>query len=73
MLKTEKKRDYISNIFNITPPDGAIYAFVPNVDYQKLLKENNIAVMPGEAFGKLGYVRICYANSWNNLRLFKEI
>ena len=69
----KKKRDYISNIFNITPPDGAIYAFVPNVDYQKLLKENNIAVMPGEAFGKLGYVRICYANSWNNLRLFKEI
>jgi aspartate/methionine/tyrosine aminotransferase/prephenate dehydratase/prephenate dehydrogenase len=69
----KSKRDYICNIFKVKPPDGAIYAFIPNVNSQKLLKENNIAVMPGSAFGKPDYVRICFANSWENLKLFENL
>jgi aspartate/methionine/tyrosine aminotransferase/prephenate dehydratase/prephenate dehydrogenase len=72
LQELKKKRDYICNIFEISPPDGAIYAFIPNIDSQKLLDNYNIAIMPGSAFGKSDYVRICFANSWENLKLFEN-
>ena len=59
-------------------PQGAFYAF-PNIgstglkamDFcQRLLKEQEVAVVPGTAFGKQydNYVRISYASSYDNLR-----
>ena len=29
--------------------------------------------MPGSAFGTPEYVRICFANSWENLKLFENL
>ena len=69
----KKKRDYIADIFNCDKPDGTFYLFVKNINHQKLLTENNIAVMPGSAFGKDDYVRICYSNSWDNLEKFSNL
>ena len=67
------KRDYICNIFKCEKPDGGIYLFVKNIDYQELLNKYNLAVMPGSAFGMDDYVRICYSSSWNNLQKFFNI
>ena len=61
--KLKKKRDYIVNIFNCNKQDGRIYFFVKNIDYQKLLTQNNIDVMSGTAFLADNHVRICYSNS----------
>lgn len=60
-------------------PHGAFYAF-PNissllrceiensVDFARyLLEEAQVAVVPGEAFGRDGYIRISYATSMENL------
>src|SRR3989338_2354683 len=59
-------------------PQGAFYAFpsvkntgLNSIDFcQQLLKEQKVAVVPGNAFGKSGegYIRISYASSFSNLR-----
>jgi aspartate aminotransferase len=63
-----------------TNPGGAFYAF-PNVNHfigtqgvrdslefsRMLLHEAGVAVVPGSAFGKEGYVRISFATSMGNL------
>lgn len=61
-------------------PKGAFYAF-PNVkayivgdikdDIELtayLLEEAKVAVVPGSAFGKEGYIRLSYATSMDNLK-----
>jgi aspartate aminotransferase len=58
-----------------TAPEGAFYVF-PNISAhlnadlpsdtaaaKKLLEREHVAVVPGEAFGAPGYVRISYATS----------
>jgi len=58
-------------------PRGAFYAF-PSVAItglsdeefaEKLLQEEKVAVVPGSVFGEQGrgYVRACYANSYENI------
>ncbi|MBE0410150.1 MAG: pyridoxal phosphate-dependent aminotransferase [Anaerolineales bacterium] len=78
-----QRRDLIVDLLNHIPgvvcqlPQGAFYAF-PNVtafrqtsswlaDY--LLEEAGVALLPGTAFGPNGegYLRICFANSMENL------
>lgn len=59
-------------------PEGAFYAFASikntglnSIDFcQALLKEEKVAVVPGNAFGKSGegYIRISYASSLDNLK-----
>lgn len=59
-------------------PDGAFYVFpsikmtgMKSMEFaQKLLKEKNVALVPGVAFGKNydDFVRISYASSLDNLR-----
>ena len=63
----------------IVPPRGAFYAY-PNVSVafhngiasafqfsEKLLAEEHVAVVPGEAFGTREHVRISYATSMQEL------
>ena len=64
-----------------TKPEGAFYIF-PNlssfIDGKKikndielttyLLEEGKVAVVPGSAFGKEGYIRLSYATSMENLK-----
>ena len=63
-------------------PRGAFYAF-PSVAVtrfsddefaEKLLQEERVAVVPGSAFGEQGrgYVRACYATSYENIELALE-
>jgi aspartate aminotransferase len=78
-----RRRDLLVDALNQIPgvkcryPQGAFYAF-PNVsafrkssswlaDY--LLEEASVAVLPGTAFGPCGegYLRLCFANSMENL------
>jgi Aspartate/tyrosine/aromatic aminotransferase len=60
-------------------PEGAFYAF-PNVSYyikgnikndldltEYLLENARVAVVPGSAFGKEGYIRLSYATSMDNI------
>ena len=72
----EKKRDFtwqsISTLFDCIRPQGAFYIF-PDVSHflrenetasdfaTSLLQEKGVAVVPGEAFGMPGHVRISYA------------
>ena len=59
-------------------PQGAFYAFasvkntgLSSIDFcQRLLKEKQVAIVPGNAFGKSGegFVRISYASSMENLK-----
>jgi aminotransferase len=59
-------------------PEGAFYAFpdirstgLSSEDFaQKLLEEEHVAVVPGDAFGPsgAGFVRCAYANSLENIR-----
>lgn len=63
---------------NCVKPNGAFYAFPSVKNTQKaslefaqgLLKKENVAVVPGTAFGKNGegYVRISYASSMDKLK-----
>ena len=69
----KKKRDYICNIFKSKTPNGGIYLFVKDINYLNLLNRHKLAVMPGSAFGMDNYVRICYSNSWDNLKKFSLI
>jgi len=74
----------LNNIPGVTcrMPEGAFYAF-PNVtafgqpsawvaDY--VLEEAGVAVLPGDAFGDggEGYLRLCFANSMENIELALE-
>ena len=80
----QQRRDLLVEALNAIPgmtcrkPQGAFYAF-PNVaafrttaswlaDY--LLEEAGVAVLPGTAFGPNGegYLRVCFANSMENLK-----
>lgn len=72
----------LNSIENVrcTLPQGAFYAF-PNVSYytknkfkndleltEYLLEEAKVAVVPGSAFGKDGYIRLSYATSMENIQ-----
>jgi len=72
------KIDFINYIY----PEGAFYIFIDisnlksNLDYKdsfsvefcdQLLSTNNVAVVPGVAFGMDDYIRISYACSEENL------
>lgn len=61
-------------------PEGAFYVF-PNISYyikgniendiqfaEYLLEEAKVAVVPGSAFGKEGYIRMSYATSMENIK-----
>ncbi len=61
-------------------PEGAFYAF-PNISHfikgnikndidltEYLLEEAKVAVVPGSAFGKEGYIRLSYATSMENIK-----
>ncbi len=79
----KRRRDFIVKELNriglTTPkPEGAFYCF-PSIDKtgfnsldfaKKLLTEEKVAVVPGEAFGKAynKFVRISYANTLENLQ-----
>jgi aspartate/methionine/tyrosine aminotransferase len=84
----QRRRDLLVAGLNAIPgvrcrkPQGAFYLF-PNVqafgkpsawlaDY--LLEEAGVATLPGTAFGGRGegYLRLCFANSMDNLRLALE-
>lgn len=78
----EKKRDYAygqaNKLFHCIKPRGAFYLF-PDVSQHlkdgmtavdlaaKLLENYGVAVVPGEAFGMPGHIRISYAVSEENL------
>jgi aspartate aminotransferase len=57
-------------------PEGAFYAFpsvlglsLSSAEFcEKLLKEGNVAAVPGSAFGAEGYVRFSYATPEARLR-----
>ncbi|MBU0650869.1 aminotransferase class I/II-fold pyridoxal phosphate-dependent enzyme, partial [bacterium] len=77
-----KRRDYIVDRLNAMPgitclkPEGSFYVF-PNISGLKkgnsmqvteiLLKEANVAVVPGAAFGADEYIRLSYATSMQNI------
>ena len=78
----EQKRDYaygrICTVFDCIRPQGAFYLFpdissrlhegMTSADWaQQLLKENGVAVVPGEEFGMTGHIRISYAVADNQL------
>ncbi len=84
----QRRRDVLVAGLNAIPgvscrlPQGAFYVF-PNVsalgkpvkwlaDY--LLEEAGVATLPGTAFGTNGegYLRLCFANSMDNLKLALE-
>ena len=64
--------------FDCVTPDGAFYVF-PNISAtgmtsdalaEHILEDAGVAVLPGTCFGPAseGYLRLCYANSQNNIR-----
>ncbi|HAH19766.1 MAG: aromatic amino acid aminotransferase [Omnitrophica WOR_2 bacterium GWF2_43_52] len=78
-----RRREFVVDNLNriglsCNKPQGAFYAFASvkntslnSIDFcQQLLKEQKVAVVPGNAFGKSGegYIRISYASSFSNLR-----
>jgi aspartate aminotransferase len=78
----EKKRDYAyscaNKLFDCIKPRGAFYLFpdvgqhlkngMTAIDFAaKLLEDYGVAVVPGEAFGMPGYIRISYAVSQKDL------
>ncbi len=78
----QKRRDYIIKRFNEMPgfscnlPEGAFYVF-PNISGLKmgsfefaesLLKEKEVAVVPGKAFGSDENVRLSYAADDDSIR-----
>jgi aspartate aminotransferase len=80
--KFEKRRDYmverIKGIDKIScvKPMGAFYCFVDMKEVNKntlelaerLLDEAKVAVVPGEAFGTPGYIRLSFAASMENIK-----
>jgi aspartate/methionine/tyrosine aminotransferase len=88
VARYQRRRDVLVDGLNAIPgvtcqrPEGAFYAF-PNIaafgrssafmaDY--LLREGGVAVLPGTAFGEggEGYLRLCFANSMERLKLALE-
>jgi aminotransferase len=83
----DRRRRLIVNGFNSIglscfEPRGAFYAF-PSIAAtslsdeefaEKLLQEERVVVVPGSAFGEQGrgYVRACYATSYENIELALE-
>lgn len=78
----EKKRDFAysrtKKLFECLKPRGAFYLFpavwqhlkngMTAVDFAgRLLEDHGVAVVPGEAFGMPGHIRISYAVSEENL------
>ena len=78
----EKKRDYAygqaNKLFDCIKPNGAFYLFpdvrqhlkngITAMDLAAHILENyGVAVVPGEAFGMPGHIRISYAVSEENL------
>jgi len=78
-----RRREFVVDRFNqigleCKKPDGAFYAFVSIKNTglkalefaEKLLKEENVAVVPGTAFGNQfdDYIRVSYASSYDNLK-----
>ena len=78
-----RRREFVVDRFNeigleCKKPQGAFYAFVciknsglKALEFaQKLLKEENVAVVPGTAFGSQfdDYIRVSYASSFDNLK-----
>ncbi|MFA5118565.1 MAG: aminotransferase class I/II-fold pyridoxal phosphate-dependent enzyme [Candidatus Omnitrophota bacterium] len=78
-----RRREFIVDALNqlglpCMMPQGAFYAFasikktgMSSIDFaQALLKNQKVAVVPGNAFGKSGegYVRMSYASSLDNLK-----
>ena len=78
----QKRRDYIVKRFNEMPgfscnlPEGAFYVF-PNISglkmgsfefAEKLLKEKEVAVVPGKAFGSDENVRLSYATDDDSIK-----
>lgn len=65
--------------FKFIEPKGAFYCFVDikdcfnseiknSLDFaEKLLKEENVVVIPGDAFGKSEFIRLSYATSEENI------
>jgi aspartate/methionine/tyrosine aminotransferase len=83
MAEFVKRRDLIVkglnsvSGFKCMKPQGAFYVF-PNIQgtgmksqevADKIMKEANVAVLPGTAFGEYGegYIRLSYANSIDNI------
>ncbi len=83
-----RRRDVLVAGLNAIPgvtcrlPSGAFYAF-PNISSlgrssdwlaDNLLTEAGVAVLPGTAFGRFGegYLRLCFANSLENIQLALE-
>jgi len=79
----KRRRNYIVSALNEMAldchrPEGAFYAFpsikktgLGSMDFSRaLLKEENVAVVPGTAFGPSGegYVRMSYASSMENIK-----
>lgn len=64
------------NGLKITPPSGAFYAFpdisalgISSMEFcAELLEEEGIAMVPGDAFGAPGHVRIAYTTSRERIR-----
>lgn len=79
----QEKKDitfaWANRLFRCIKPGGAFYLFPDVTTHLKneetsagfavrLLKETGVAVVPGEAFGKAGHIRISYACSLKNLK-----
>jgi aspartate/methionine/tyrosine aminotransferase len=84
----KRRRDALVDGLNNIPgvncrlPQGAFYVF-PNVSAfgrssdwlaEYLLEDAGVALLPGTSFGKYGegYLRLCFANSMENIRLALE-
>jgi aspartate/methionine/tyrosine aminotransferase len=83
MAELRKRRDFIVHELNQLPgihcvkPDGAFYVF-PSIKQTKMtsdffaelmLEKAGVSLLPGPSFGEHceGYVRLCYANSLENI------
>ena len=88
MVQSYEKRcrffvsQFKNSLLELTMPSGAFYAF-PSIKKTglsseefaiRLLKEKNVAVVPGTAFGDSGegYIRCCYATDFDQLKLATE-
>lgn len=88
MVQSYEKRcrffvsQFEDSLLDLTMPSGAFYCF-PSIKRTglsseefslKLLKEQNVAVIPGTAFGEFGegYIRCCYATEFDLLKLATE-
>ena len=54
-------------------PKGAFYLFPKSpldddISFTKLLKENNVLLVPGSGFGKKGYFRISFCVDWDSIK-----